>query len=402
MGAFFKDDLHDRLGTWGLGYMPYGGLDHGELLAVAEAVGDGDDGVYHEVWVDAADRLREEADAALAKGHRGSARELLLRASGFYVSSYRPLFGTPVDPRLEAAQRNQVETFDQAMGLSDPPVTPISIPFDGLSLPAYVLPAEGHASEVRPLIILTNGYDGTITDMYFASAVAATRRGYHVLMFDGPGQGSMLVRDGTHLRADWEVVIRAVVDVSLTLPNVDPDRIVLSGWSLGGYLAPRGASGEHRLAACIADPGQFGMRDGVTAYAIRMGAPPEAARDPASLDQAILDRMQQQIDSDRIQHWTFVQRGFWVHGVPDLRGYLAGAMDFSMDGRANLIQCPTLLTLAENDPLTASTQQIYDAMTCPKAIIRFTEREGAGGHCEMGNRSLLNRRTFDWLDETLG
>ena len=288
------------------------------------------------------------------------------------------------------------------MALSDPPVAPISIPFDGLSLPAYVLPAEGHASEVRPLIILTNGYDGTITDMYFASAVAATRRGYHVLMFDGPGQGSMLVRHGTHLRADWEVVIRAVVDVALTLPNVDPARIVLSGWSLGGYLAPRGASGEHRLAACIADPGQFGMRDGVTAYAVRMGAPPEAAREPARLDQAILDRMQQQIDSDRIQHWTFVQRGFWVHGVPDLRGYLVAAMDFTMEGRANLIQCPTLLTLAENDPLTASTQQLYDAMTCPKTIIRFAEREGAGSHCEMGNRSLLNRRTFDWLDETLG
>jgi len=25
--------------------------------------------------------------------------------------------------------------------------------------------------------------------------------------------------------------------------------------------------------------------------------------------------------------------------------------------------------------------------------------EGAGGHCEMGNRSLLNGRVLDWLDE---
>jgi hypothetical protein len=27
--------------------------------------------------------------------------------------------------------------------------------------------------------------------------------------------------------------------------------------------------------------------------------------------------------------------------------------------------------------------------------------EGAGDHCEMTNRSLLNRTALDWLDETL-
>ena len=57
------------------------------------------------------------------------------------------------------------------------------------------------------------------------------------------------------IRPDWESVIGPVVDFALTLPGVDTDRIALSGWSLGGYLALRGASGEPRLAACIADPG---------------------------------------------------------------------------------------------------------------------------------------------------
>jgi hypothetical protein len=27
--------------------------------------------------------------------------------------------------------------------------------------------------------------------------------------------------------------------------------------------------------------------------------------------------------------------------------------------------------------------------------------EGAGEHCEMNSRSLVNRRVLDWLDETL-
>ncbi|PZQ50185.1 MAG: alpha/beta hydrolase [Rhodovulum sulfidophilum] len=401
MGAFFKDALQDRLGTWGIGYMPYGGIDHGELVAIGEAVGDGDDGVYHDTWVAAADRLKTQARDALANGHSASARDLLLRSSGFYVSACRPLFGPRRDPRLLAAQRSAVAAFDEAMALSDPPGTPLAIPFEGLSLPGYFIPAEGRAAEVRPLLILTNGYDGTITDMYFASAVAASRRGYHVLMFDGPGQGSMLAWHGVPMRPDCEVVINAVVDVAVTLPNVDTDRMVLNGWSLGGYLAPRGASGEPRLAACVADPGQFSMAGGFAAYAVKLGASPDEARDLSTLDQSIIDRLRRMIDGDRIQRWTFTQRGFWVHGVTDLRGYLAAAQQFTMEGRAGMIRCPTLLTMAENDPLTASTQTLFDQMTCPKTIIRFSAADGAGDHCEMGNRSLLNRRTFDWLEETL-
>ena len=41
------------------------------------------------------------------------------------------------------------------------------------------------------------------------------------------------------------------------------------------------------------------------------------------------------------------------------------------------------------------------AMMCPKKLVRFTAAEGAGDHCEMMNRSLVNRTVFDWLDETL-
>jgi alpha-beta hydrolase superfamily lysophospholipase len=94
--------------------------------------------------------------------------------------------------------------------------------------------------------------------MYFASAFAATQRGYHCLFFDAPGQGTPLIEHGIHLRVDWETVVRAVVDVAVTLPLIDTKRIALSGWSLGGYLSLRAATDEPRLAACIADPGLWG------------------------------------------------------------------------------------------------------------------------------------------------
>ena len=211
----------------------------------------------------------------------------------------------------------------------------------------------------------------------------------------------MLYEYAVRLRPDWETVVQAVVDFAVDLPNVDPTRIALSGWSLGGYLAPRAASAEHRLAACIADPGQWSIADGFRGAAIKLGAPPEAVADLGAIDQALLERLEQTICNNRKLRWSVVQRGFWVHGVGDLRAYLHSVEQFTMVGRAELIRCPTLLTLAENDPLAANAQAFFDALRCPKTLVNFTAAEGAGEHCEMMSRSLLNGRVLDWLDDVL-
>ena len=400
MARLFRDDLHEAFGTWSLAYIPYGGGDFGEVVAVAEAIGDGDDSAYYKAWTAAADRLRAAADAALTEGHASSARELYLRASAFYATSFHPLYGAPVDPRLLAAFRKQIAAFDQGLALGRHPVHPQRISLENLALPAYFIPAQGCETAVRPLIIFVNGYDGTVTDMYFASAVAASRRGYHSLLFDGPGQGAMLYEHEVPLRPDWETVVAAVVDFAVTHPLVDPRRIALSGWSLGGHLAPRAATGEGRIAALIADPGTWSIADGFRSAFRRMfDLPPEAVRNLGTMDQAIIDKADAAIRGNRELNWKVVQRGLWVHGVSTLREYLASTELFTMEGRAALIKCPTLIIQAENDALSAGAGAFYDALRCPKTLLRFTALEGAAGHCEMQNRSLLNRRVLDWLDE---
>ena len=102
--------------------------------------------------------------------------------------------------------------------------------------------------------------------------------------------------------------------------------------------------------------------------------------------------------ADRKLRWSIVQRGYWVHGVNSFRDFLRAVEPYGLEGRAELIRCPTLITAAEEDPLSRLAQRLYYRLRCEKTMIRFTAAEGAGGHCEMTNRSLLNRRVLDWLD----
>jgi len=124
----------------------------------------------------------------------------------------------------------------------------------------------------------------------------------------------------------------------------------------------------------------------------------EAAANLACLDEDTLQRLDSAIRGNRDLRWKVVQRGFWAHGVHNLRDDLREAESFTMDG-AEQIRCPTLLTVAQRDSLGAFAESFFAALHCPKALLRFSAAEGAGDHCEMQNRSALNRRVLDWLDE---
>ncbi|HWJ74049.1 MAG TPA: hypothetical protein VNX29_12855 [Kaistia sp.] len=88
-----------------------------------------------------------------------------------------------------------------------------------------------------------------------------------------------------------------------------------------------------------------------------------------------------------------------MHGVATLADYLKVSEAFTVEDRLDAIRCPMLITVTEEDGLAKGGPAAYEALTCPKTLIRFSSAEGARGHCEMGNRSLLNRRIFGWLDD---
>jgi alpha-beta hydrolase superfamily lysophospholipase len=399
---FFSDPLHDEFGSLILGFTPYGGGDVGEVQALALEVKEGDDGSFFDAFVRLARRRIEEGDAAAANGHRVSALDCYLRAASLLGMAYHPLYGTPVDPRLFDAFHLQMDTFDRVMTLLDPPGEKLDVPYEHTTLPAYFLRAPGHANEVRPVVIVGGGWDSTVVENYLGIGVAALRRGYHVLLYDGPGQGRLLVDEGLPLRHDWEKVVTPVVDAALAIDVVDPDRIVYHAWSLGGYFAPRVAAYEHRLAAIVADPGQLDV--GVKFFEMMkmFGLGDDAVAKLPTVDPEDEKKVMAALEHNRSLRWKIVQRGYWTNGASGLPSYLAEMAKWKLEpDEVAAIRSPTLVTAAQSDMASSNAKDLYDALTCPKTFIEFSDADGAGTHCEGLNRSMANRLIIDWLDETL-
>jgi pimeloyl-ACP methyl ester carboxylesterase len=394
------DPLLDGFTGIALGSPLASGAAPGEALAAIRTIMPGDDAAWHQAWSAMADRLAGEAQASASRGHKVSAREAYLRAGTYYGIAYRPLFGVPVDPLLKESFGRQMSALASAASLFDPPFEPLAIPYEETNLPGHFVPAA--CGGRKPLLIATNGYDATIHDMCVYIALAARARGYHSLIFDGPGQGAILIEHNVTMRPDWERVVTPVVDYALTRSDVDPDRIALMGWSLGGYLAPRAASGEHRLAALIADPGVFSPFNMMKQMMGQFGVPQTAIEALPEADDTVLAAMSQAVNADRQLRWSVMQRGFWVMGARSLAEFIRNLAGYTLAGRAGEIRCPTLLTAAENDPVSNTAKQLYDALDCKKTLMTFTAAEGAGDHCEGLNRPLFHQRAFDWLDDLFG
>jgi pimeloyl-ACP methyl ester carboxylesterase len=391
---FFDDPLFEE---FALRPLIMDGCPLGEVTETASRIEEGDADGWHRQWIATAERVAGYADESARAGYVVSAREAYLRASSYYRAAYLPLYGSPVDPRLVEAFAKETDAFQKAAAFMAPPVEPVEMPFEGTTLPGYFCRVDD-TGQIRPTLICTNGYDSTINEMYLDFA-AGLSRGYNLVLFDGPGQGRPLIEQGLAMRPDWENVVRPVVDYALERPEVDPGKIALMGWSFGGYLAPRAASGEHRLSACIADPGLWDLLEAMKS---RFSALPKEVLDEfPGVDPAVLEPIMEHIDATPALRWAIVQRAFWVHGIDSLSQYLKIASDYSLKKVANQIRCPTLLTWAESDPLSWNAERIHEDLTCPKALIRFTNAEGAGDHCEAKTRPLFHQRAFDWLDEAL-
>lgn len=117
---------------------------------------------------------------------------------------------------------------------------------DGVELAAWVVPGTNRSG-----VLVLHGAGSTRCDVLDQAAVLA-RSGYTVVLIDARGHGDS---GGTAMDFGWygDLDIAAGTDLLASRPEVDPGRIGVVGFSMGGEEAIGAAASDPRLRAVVAE-----------------------------------------------------------------------------------------------------------------------------------------------------
>lgn len=377
-----------------MGYAAYGGADVGECLTTAYRIEEGNFESWYEEWLKTAIRVHREAEESSKQGNKISAREFYLRASNYYRTAEFFLHGNPEDKRILETWSLSRSTFRQALSLLDHHWEIVSIPYEDTELPGYLYLA---GNQPGPILIVHGGYDSTAEELYFQVVTSALERGYHCMVFEGPGQGAVIREQRIPFRHDWEAAVTPVVDYLTKRPEVISDKIALMGISLGGYLAPRAAAYEHRLAACIANDGLFSFQVGAMAEALGVNTSDKSDLSSPEMENFIASIMAK----DTATRWG-IENGQFTFLATNVEELVRKTEPFTLDGVVEQIMCPVLVCEAEHDHAFAGQpERLFNSLKGSKTYMKFTEEDSAEEHCHFGALKLANHRMFTWLDQVL-
>ena len=394
--VFFEKSAYSFEALRALGAVSFGGGEVGEVLTALERIKEGDDEGWYASWKKLGDLVAAQAADFAQAGDGVSAQECYFRASAYYRSAEFFIHGDTSDPRINATWRLSRDCFLKGAAYSGPLIKAVQIPYEGRYLSGYYCRPDTKERR-RPLVIVHTGYDGTAEELYFTNAVAALKRGFNVLIFDGPGQGAAIHEDKLPFRPDWEKVVTPVVDFAFTLPEVDTARMALFGISFGGYLAPHAAAYEHRIAALIADSPIFDW------HSVMLSLLPKGLEEGLDNPKAcahIDSSIYEQLKTDIYLRWG-VNEGLYKFGAKTPSEYLRMTRRYSNREIASRILCPTLFVGSEGDFMVHGDRpDFFESLSCPKTFMVFTSDWGAQAHCQEGSMAIANERILNWLMQT--
>lgn len=365
-----------------------------EILDTASRIRHTSELSWYREWYKTAERIRAIGDDCLEKGHRISAGEAYLRASNYYLTAEVMLHTNPDDERIAEAYKKGGEYFMKGMELLSAPVTEVWIPYEGTRLKGYFFRA-GTGADKAPVLLVHQGYDAPIESTKYIAEEAA-RRGYHCLLFEGPGQGLTIREQNIPLRPDWETAVSAVVDYAIKIPGVDEDNIMLMGISMGGGFAARAAAYEPRLKLCILNPGYLNVYDIISNY-LTTELMNLYEEDPNALN----EKMEEITGYDVGTRWG-IYHGMWVFGAETPSGFLDNVKKFDNTAIIDKIRCKVLVMDGTSEQWgKGQAKELYDMLRCEKDYMLFTEEDSASEHCQVGAGGIATQRLFDWIDENL-
>ncbi|HYE92021.1 MAG TPA: alpha/beta fold hydrolase, partial [Terriglobales bacterium] len=363
------------------GMAPYGAVALGEIDEVCARLrprqGEPDAWrAWADEWSRLARRLENVGDAAAAAGHQLSAGNAYLRAGMYAFTAER--FVPPGDEK-RALGRNAIALQQAGILRRHPNVEAVEVPYEGTTLPALFMKAAG-VTGPAPTMVVFDGMDNCKEMSVLFAGLEFAARGWHTLAIDGPGQGESLRLRGLSARHDYEVAGAAAYEWVTARADVDASRVVVMGYSFGGYYAARIAALERRYRA------------GVAFAALHW--------DLAAWQREIKRR--QDADPKTTAQSTFHFR--WVMGCDDADAAIAKAEKFSLVDVAPRIAMPFLIVHAEDDKVVpvASAHTLHEAIGSPKKQLKiFTAADGSTYHAQADNRQVGVDYIADWIGGTL-
>jgi dienelactone hydrolase len=358
---------------------PNGGGDMGEVYRVCAALHGkaGDNAAWFAEWNKMGERVALLADQAKEKGHIQTASGAYMRAAHYIEIGER--LRQPRTAETQKAYARAVELFKKGIAdVSFLSIEAVEVPFeDGKSLPAYFVKRAGSEGVKWPTVVFFDGLDITKEIQYFRGVPELAKRGLACLIIDAPGNGEAIRFRGMPARYDSEVAGGAAIDYLEKRADVNKDHIGVMGVSLGGYFAPRAAAFEKRFKACVA----WG-----------------AAYDYHAVWKSRIEATFKTSLSVPGEHII------WFMGADTLDQALKKLEPFTLEGVAQKIGCPFLLTHGEADAQVSTEiarTQFAAVGAKDKTLKIFTREEGGIEHCQGDNLTLGITYIADWLVDKL-
>ncbi len=334
-----------------------------------------------------APRIANAADWKAVMFEAAERATSVLTAAFYYRAA--EFFMHPGDPDKARAYDRFVELFDRSPeGRAH---ERRRVPYRASWLPAIVVPAQGREKDT---ILLHGGFDSFMEE-FVEWATSFARAGYRVVLFEGPGQGAALRRNGLVMSPDWERPVAAVLD------HFAIERCTILGVSLGGYLAPRAAAFEPRIRRVVA----FDVLDDFfDCFAARA---PEAVvqrlRELLAAEQreVVNELAARLMGANPTTEWA-IAHGRQVSGARDAFEFLRWLQQMTTAPFASRITQDFLLLAGAGDHIVPLRQFYRQAQNLPN-VRSFTgrvfgAREDAENHCQIGNLGLALKFVVTWLD----
>lgn len=369
------------------------GADVAEILGVAEKLIPGDFESWAIEFEALADYLATEARKLT---HPITERNAFFRIASYYRAADFFLHGNAEDPRIRYLWAKQTEYFDKAISKLDFPGLRHVIKTDEFDIPTIYYKASNDDKK-RPALLLCNGYDGSQEEMLHAFGFSALERGFNVITFEGPGQPTVIREQNLGFITEWERVVSPVIDHYSAFGEIDKKKLILLGYSFGGFLIPRSAAFEHRLFASVCVDGIY------DAHEAFLNDIPDLTRELFHKDKEI--EFNKLIHS-AMQHnsglrWA-IEQGCWSFKAASPFEFLKQSQDMTLKDIYQNIKCPVLVLEAEKDHVFAGQPiQLCNALGDLATYVKLGIADSAEEHCHVGAVDKSTGIVMDWITDLI-